>query len=358
LGYKDIKGALQNHVPNKYKTQLKDIINLMAGADVTPTNIQYNEGKAVYINEAGLYELIFNSKMKKAREFKDWVFEEVLPKIRKHGYYVAPNADADKIRELEEELKEQRELNDRLHNIQRELLTYKKRVEKNEIVYIVSTANYARQGIFKVGRTKTQMKFRSSSHNTTHIQGDKVKVLKEFKVNDSAAVERNIHTKLSGLLLDGEKEFFMCPFDLLESLAGLIVHNDDEENQAVNRIIDTVYNLKKRAFDSIDWTSGIPEDTFKETITLADDAKKLAEFDVSAWSKADKQEFVANCLRAYVEQNKKVNLVWKEFQKYLISQLSIPKTKFKVGDWKPHVKEEEKNESIKGLTIKWKTNAQ
>ncbi len=42
----------------------------------------------------------------------------------------------------------------RLHNIQKELLTYKKRIAKGEIVYIVSSENYARQGIYKIGRTK------------------------------------------------------------------------------------------------------------------------------------------------------------------------------------------------------------
>lgn len=40
------------------------------------------------INESGLYALIFGSKLPKAKEFKRWVTNEVLPAIRKHGVYM------------------------------------------------------------------------------------------------------------------------------------------------------------------------------------------------------------------------------------------------------------------------------
>ena len=39
------------------------------------------------INESGLYSLIFSSKLPKAKQFKRWVTSEVLPAIRKTGYY-------------------------------------------------------------------------------------------------------------------------------------------------------------------------------------------------------------------------------------------------------------------------------
>ena len=38
-------------------------------------------------NEYGIYEIIFTSRKKQAIEFKEWVFEEVLPSIRKRGVY-------------------------------------------------------------------------------------------------------------------------------------------------------------------------------------------------------------------------------------------------------------------------------
>lgn len=45
------------------------------------------------ISEAGLYELIARSNKPEARAFKDWVFGEVLPTIRKTGGYVLQGAD-------------------------------------------------------------------------------------------------------------------------------------------------------------------------------------------------------------------------------------------------------------------------
>lgn len=40
------------------------------------------------IPESDLYRLIANSQKPEAEPFKDWVFEEVIPSIRKHGAYM------------------------------------------------------------------------------------------------------------------------------------------------------------------------------------------------------------------------------------------------------------------------------
>ena len=42
------------------------------------------------VSEPGLYRLIFMSRKPEAKKFKRWVFHEVLPSIRKYGYYLAP----------------------------------------------------------------------------------------------------------------------------------------------------------------------------------------------------------------------------------------------------------------------------
>lgn len=44
--------------------------------------------KTTIINESGLYSLILQSKLPRAREFKRWVTSEVLPQIRKTGGYI------------------------------------------------------------------------------------------------------------------------------------------------------------------------------------------------------------------------------------------------------------------------------
>ena len=45
-----------------------------------------------YVNESGLYCLIFGSKLPAAKEFKKWVTSEVLPTIRKEGQYSVNNS--------------------------------------------------------------------------------------------------------------------------------------------------------------------------------------------------------------------------------------------------------------------------
>lgn len=45
-----------------------------------------------YINEPNLYRLIVKSKLPQAEQFEKWVFEEVLPSIRKHGAYMTDQA--------------------------------------------------------------------------------------------------------------------------------------------------------------------------------------------------------------------------------------------------------------------------
>lgn len=45
-----------------------------------------------HVNESGLYALIFGSRKESAKRFKRWVTSEVLPAIRKKGYYAANTA--------------------------------------------------------------------------------------------------------------------------------------------------------------------------------------------------------------------------------------------------------------------------
>lgn len=48
-----------------------------------------NDRKAkTFINEAGMYQLIFTSQMPAANQFKKWVTHEVIPSIKEHGGYI------------------------------------------------------------------------------------------------------------------------------------------------------------------------------------------------------------------------------------------------------------------------------
>jgi prophage antirepressor-like protein len=49
------------------------------------------EQKSLFINESGLYSLILRSRRPEAKLFRKWVTSEVLPNIRKYGYYIHPS---------------------------------------------------------------------------------------------------------------------------------------------------------------------------------------------------------------------------------------------------------------------------
>jgi prophage antirepressor-like protein len=63
-----------------------------------------NSGKALYLCEAGFNALIFKSKTPQAEKFQDWVFEEVLPKLRASGGYIMPTATSEQLKALSEEI--------------------------------------------------------------------------------------------------------------------------------------------------------------------------------------------------------------------------------------------------------------
>lgn len=84
LGIKNSRDAV-NEIGKKLKTAgAKDV-------GITDTLIQTSGGKqkATIINEQIFYELVFNSRKQKAVLFRAWVTGEVLPSIRKHGFYRA-----------------------------------------------------------------------------------------------------------------------------------------------------------------------------------------------------------------------------------------------------------------------------
>lgn len=65
----------------------------------------------VFLNEEGLYNIIFSSRKKEAIEFRHWVLGEVLPTIRKEGQYVI-NQQKNLIEQQKETIEKQQKLID------------------------------------------------------------------------------------------------------------------------------------------------------------------------------------------------------------------------------------------------------
>ena len=76
LGYKNARKAILDHCKEDGVTN-RDSIDSLG---------RTQEKK--YISEGNLYRLIIRSKLPAAERFERWVFDEVLPCIRKHGAYM------------------------------------------------------------------------------------------------------------------------------------------------------------------------------------------------------------------------------------------------------------------------------
>lgn len=112
LGYANPKNAVPKHVSEE---------------DKLGTQIEYagQRREVTVINESGLYALIFGSKLESAKRFKRWVTSEVLPTIRKTGFYQKPMTIAEQIQLLAQgnvELEEKIEaVNDDLQEFKKDM---------------------------------------------------------------------------------------------------------------------------------------------------------------------------------------------------------------------------------------------
>lgn len=79
LGYTNPRKAIRDHAKKRGVT-IRSVID----------SLGRNQDKK-FIDEGNLYRLITRSKLPQADEFEEWVFEDVLPSIRKHGIYATDN---------------------------------------------------------------------------------------------------------------------------------------------------------------------------------------------------------------------------------------------------------------------------
>ncbi|AAM95045.1 BRO-B [Mamestra configurata nucleopolyhedrovirus B] len=92
LSYKKPRNAILTHVKPEWRktwAEIKEALNqgpLTTSSNETPVPANW-QPNTVFISEAGVWALIMRSKLPAAEEFQRWLFEEVLPELRKTGKY-------------------------------------------------------------------------------------------------------------------------------------------------------------------------------------------------------------------------------------------------------------------------------
>ena len=91
LGYSDTDQSIRKHVDDEEKFK---------GPVKTKGGLQ----QSFFINESGFYSFVLSSKLEKAKKFKHWVTSQVLPYIRKFGYYKLFDNPNNKMFKIENEM--------------------------------------------------------------------------------------------------------------------------------------------------------------------------------------------------------------------------------------------------------------
>lgn len=85
LGYSNDRDAIARHC--KVTGVVKRDIGVVTGKTTNGFDA-IQQVKMTFIDEGNLYRLIIKSNKPEAEPFESWVCDEVLPSIRKHGYYL------------------------------------------------------------------------------------------------------------------------------------------------------------------------------------------------------------------------------------------------------------------------------
>lgn len=159
LGYVETAKAIREHCKGVYEID-------------TPTNGGIQPMK--YISEGDVYRLIAHSKLPSAEKFERWVFDEVLPSIRKHGAYMTDDTlkkaltSPDFLIQLATELKQEQERNKELESkIQQDKpkVLFADAVETAKTsILIGDMAKILKQNGFDIGQNRLFEKLRNEGY--------------------------------------------------------------------------------------------------------------------------------------------------------------------------------------------------
>lgn len=172
LGYKNPQKAVRDHTKEDGCT-FRSVIDSIGRSQ-----------QKKYINEGNLYRLIVKSKLPEAEKFESWVFDEVLPSIRKHGAYMTDNVlekaigDPDFMIGLLTNLKEEKQKRVEAEKIieqNKPLVTFAQRcLQTKESILVRELAKLATDEGYNIGEKRLYTKLREwgliLKHNTEPTQ--------------------------------------------------------------------------------------------------------------------------------------------------------------------------------------------
>ncbi len=151
-----------------------------------------------------MYKLILRSKMPNTKKFSDWITNEVLPSIRKYGYYKIKKTYENQKSNLLEKINDLEKRNKIMTNDMK-----KEKFPDGALVYIIdySDEDTTVDGIFKLGKTNN-LKNRKSIYDT-HMLHKKQVICTEF-TEKPLQLENCIRSMLYDYRYKNRKDFYIC----------------------------------------------------------------------------------------------------------------------------------------------------
>lgn len=156
---KDVANILKYENPGKAIRMHVDAEDKKMGVQDGTPSIKDNLGREqypVFINESGVYSLIFRSKLPKAKEFKRWVTSEVLPSIRKTGSYSMdiPQDYPSALRALADECEKNQRLENKIALDAPKVRFAECVADSPELAYVSQLAKVLKQNGINIGRNR------------------------------------------------------------------------------------------------------------------------------------------------------------------------------------------------------------
>lgn len=197
LKYVKSRNIIYQLVDKEFIKQLKNIVD---DYKIYPNS----QPTSLFINEYGLYSFLLRSKRNEAKKFFMWVIENVIPDIRKKGYYEGNNKQNNEIDKLNKTIEHLYQENLILKNNKNKI-----KDEKGKYIYVIKSPDFNEinpsiEDVLKIGKT-IKYKNRMSVHNSSNK--DNVLILYRVKVDDSDVVEQCLKSLLKKQMYNRKEHY-------------------------------------------------------------------------------------------------------------------------------------------------------
>ena len=201
LGYSNTKKAVLNHVESEDKQQI--FTRHSRGPKMGP--VAPSGSMCTYINESGFYSLLLSSKLETAKKFKHWITSQVLPSIRKYGFYKMFDNPNNKMFKIENETDLHYKVVQLIRNYYPDSIlvaglgenqdTEEKRLDSYKKGYLRGTPDLMILNYHKDYRGLC-IEFKSPTNNYC-VSESQIKMKEKYRNNDYAFILSNDYDKIS-----------------------------------------------------------------------------------------------------------------------------------------------------------------